>query len=231
MTRKNFILSLALLSLLSFLLTSCYRPPFNNFKPYQRGYVAMPQGAAVGTAALAIAGGPVLVGTVGGAVVGGSIAAYKNSRRALIRDLALHEIYYVEYGDTMTLVVPTDRYFLFNSPRFNQLCFPGLYDIVKLIQKYAHCPVYVAAFTNDVGYREHKKRLTQAQAETMLTFLWANGIPARYLNAEGYADKHPVGDNKLIHGSAQNRRLEIQFFCNCSKVESPQSSPLAAYTK
>ena len=53
--------------------------------------------------------------------------------------------------------------------------------------------------------------LSQARAETMLTFLWANDIHAQRLRAEGYADQHDVGDNHLIHGSAYNRRIEIQW--------------------
>ena len=87
---------------------------------------------------------------------------------------------------------------------------------MKLIKMFpCKCPIYVAGFTNDVGSRYHKKKLTQAQAEAMVTLLWAHDIPSRLLNAEGYGDKHPVGDNKLIHGSAYNRRIEIQLLRNC----------------
>ena len=53
--------------------------------------------------------------------------------------------------------------------------------------------------------------MTQAQADTMLTYLWANNIAAKRLKAEGYSDKNPVGDNALIHGSAYNRRVEIEW--------------------
>ena len=76
---------------------------------------------------------------------------------------------------------------------------------------YPDAVVFVAGFTDDVGTRHHKKMLSQAQAETMLTFLWANNIPAERLHAEGYADQYTVGDNKLIRGSAYNRRIEIQW--------------------
>lgn len=230
MSYKSSVGHLAFVSLLSLALSSCYRPPYNNFKPYKRPYVATAQGAAVGTITLAVAGGPILVGTAVGAAVGLGIDTYKSSKRAIIRDLQEHEIQYIEYGDTITLVVPTDRYFMFNSPRFNQLCYPGLANIIRLIQMYPQCPIYIAGFTNDVGSRYHKKTLTQAQAEAMLTLLWANNIHAQRLNAEGYGDKHPVGDNKLIHGSAHNRRLEIQWFRNCS-VAQVQPAPFVGYIK
>ncbi|MDI9819779.1 MULTISPECIES: C-OmpA-like family protein CmpA [unclassified Legionella] len=222
---------LAFISFLSLALSGCYHPPYNNFKPYHRVYVTTPQGAVAGTAAMALAGGPILAGTVAGAAVGAGVGLYKDSKRAVINELQQREIQYIEYGDTVTLVVPTDRYFMFNSPRFNQLCFAGLADMIKLIKMFPPCPIYVAGFTNDVGSRYHKKKLTQAQAEAMLTFLWANNIAAQRLNAEGYGDKHPVSDNKLIHGSAQNRRLEIQLFYNCAVAQAPRPVPLVGYIK
>ena len=104
-----------------------------------------------------------------------------------------------------------DHYFEFNSPLLNDLCYEGLNNIVKLLNLYPCSDIYVAAFTDNVGSRAHKKRLTDAQAETMLTFLWANDIRAKRLKGEGFGDRHPIGDNQLVHGSAFNRRIEIQW--------------------
>lgn len=218
MSHKSSLGHLAFVSLLSLALSGCFRPPYNNFKPYHRAYGTSVPGAVVGTVAVAAAGGaPILAGTVLGGAVGASVGIYKDSKPALIKQLQKLDIQYIEYGDTVTLIVPTDRYFVFNSARFNELCFPGLSDLVKLIKKFPRCcPIYVAGFTDAVGSRYSKRMMSQARAERMLTFLWANEINARRLNAEGYGDKHPVGDNKLIHGSAYNRRLEIQIFKNCS---------------
>lgn len=112
----------------------------------------------------------------------------------------------------MTLLIPTDKYFMFMSPRLNELCYPGLLNVVKLLRLYPKSPIYVAGFTDNVGSRYHKKRMSQAQAETMMTFLWANGVRSIQLKAEGYGDKNDIGDNRIVHGSAYNRRIEIQWF-------------------
>lgn len=209
------------MSLLLIFLNGCnrYYPPYNQFKPYHRSYSTTTSSALVGTTAIALAGGPLLVGTGAGMVIGGGLGAYKESKRVLIERLKRHQIQFIPYGDTTTFVIPTDRYFMFNSPRLNPICHTGLALLVQLIKAYPPCcPIYVAAFSNSIGSPHHKKTLTQAQAEAMLTFLWANGLPAQRLNAEGYADKYPVSDNRLVHGSAQNRRLEIQVLCNCSQT-------------
>lgn len=217
MSHKSSLGHLAFISLLSLAISGCFRPPYNNFKPYRRAYETSTVGATVATAATVAAGGaPILAGAALGAAVGAGVGVYKDSKPALIKELQKLDIKYIEYGDTITFIVPTDRYFMFNSARFNELCFPGLSDLIKLIKMYPKdCPIYVAGFTDNVGSRYSKNKMSQARAERMVAFLWANDIPARRLIAEGYGDKNPVGDNHLIHGSAYNRRLEIQMLKSC----------------
>jgi outer membrane protein OmpA-like peptidoglycan-associated protein len=222
--RKRFAQYLAFTGLMSLILSGCYHPPYNNFKPYNRTWKDMGTGAAVGTVVGAVAG-PTLVGTGIGAVAFTARGLYKDSKKNILHELHKSDIQYEQYGDTHTLIVPTDRYFLFNSPRLNELCYPGLVLIIKLLRFYPESVIYVAGFTDNIGSRYHKKMLSQARAETMLTFLWANNIHAKRLNAEGYGDKHTVSDNKIIHGSAQNRRLEIQWF----NSPIPQSRPAPLY--
>ena len=207
------------------LVSSCYHPPYNNFRPDQRTVRKAGVGATVGTITGAVATGT-LTGTIIGAAVGGSIGVvagiHKDSKRSIINELQKQDIQFVQYGDTMDLIVPTDVYFMFNSPRLNELSYPGLTNIVRLLKFYPQSPIYVAGFTDNVGSRHHKKRLSQAQAETMLTYLWANDIRAQRLNAEGYGDKNNISDNQLIHGSAQNRRIEIQWVTNSVAQALPQ---------
>lgn len=200
---------------MSCLLSDCYHPPFNHFKPDNRmGRETVAVGAIGGFAGVVATGA--LSGTLVGAAIGGSVGAihsiYKDSKPALIRQLKRQDVQYVQYGDTMTLIVPTDKYFMFMSPRLNELCYPGLTNIVRLLKLYPQSPVYVAGFTDNVGSHHHKKLLSQAQAETMMTYLWANGIQSIRLTPEGYGDKNAVSDNNIVHGSAQNRRIEIQWF-------------------
>lgn len=206
----------ALIGLLSSFLSGCYHPPYNNFKPYNSMPKHVATGAGIGLVAGAVGSGSSSGLIPGGALIGGAagamISLYKEGKPSIIRELYKSDIQFVEYGDTMTLIVPTDRYFIFDTPELNDICYPGLTSIVKLLKLYPHSPIYVAGFTDNIGSRHNKNKMSQAQAETMLTYLWANGIQAQRLAAEGYGDKFSVSDNAIIHGSAQNRRLEIQWF-------------------
>lgn len=203
-----------LLGIFTSLTGACFHPPFNNFQHDPRTVRKVIGGAVAGSVIGAVAGGTAtgaLIGAGVGGTVGGISGLYKESKNKIIKDLKKQDIEFIQYGDTMTLIVPTDKYFIFNSPRLNEVCYPGLNNIIRLLRFYPKRMIYVAAFTDNVGSRFHKRMMSQAQAETMMTFLWANNIPAQRLKAEGYGDKNPVSDNALIHGSAQNRRIEIQW--------------------
>ena len=79
-------------SLLLLLLISCYQPPYNNFEPYN-GIPPSSQGIP--------------------------IKAYLGTEVSLINRLKANDIQFIQYGDTSTLIVPTDRYFIFMESRQN----------------------------------------------------------------------------------------------------------------
>jgi outer membrane protein OmpA-like peptidoglycan-associated protein len=202
---------IAYLSLLSLTLSGCFQPPYNNFQEDQKRSRDLAKYGLIGIGAGTILSGVSAVGGAVGGAAGIGIAQYKNRKQAIINDLRAQDIEVIQYGDTITLLVPTDRYFIFNGAHLNDISYKGLNDIVRLVKSTSCGPIYVAGFTDNVGTRYHKNKLSQAQAEAMLTFLWAHDIPAQRFRAEGYGDKHAIGDNNLIHGSAYNRRIEIQW--------------------
>jgi outer membrane protein OmpA-like peptidoglycan-associated protein len=141
-----------------------------------------------------------------------SRAEKANLARSMIRELGSHAVQFIERGDRITLIVPTDRYYIFNSPELNDLEFPTLNNIAKLIKLFPCSRVTVASFSDDVGKRVIREKLTKARAMSMLTFLWAKGVPAQFLTDESFGSHFAVGNNAIIHGSAYNRRIEIQWW-------------------
>ena len=53
--------------------------------------------------------------------------------------------------------------------------------------------------------------LSSARASTVVRLLVLNGVPPRYISAEGYAHYHPVATNDTAQGRARNRRVEIVY--------------------
>lgn len=198
------------LLLLCVLMSACYRPPYNQFEPPQTLFTHTVVGAGVGAIAGTAAGAPVLgtgIGLASGAVVG----LLKTSRPYLIKKMKAHDIQLVEYGDTITLVVPTDRYYVFNRPQLHELQYPGLEAMLNFIRLYPKAMFAVVGFSDNVGSRRVNTQLASARAHTMVTFLYANGFSSKQLFAESFGPRYAIGDQTLVHGAAYNRRIEIQW--------------------
>lgn len=193
--RQVFIVSLLCLSL-----SACFDPPYNNFRINKN-----PPNAH------------------GASQKFDYLTPRQEKINQIIKRLEQQHIVFHQHGNTMNLIVPTDEYYEFDSPKLNDLNYRGLNNIVRLLKYYPCTPFYVAGFTDDVGSRPDRQKLSQALAETMVTFLWAHDIKAHRFHPEGYRDKHSIGDNKWIRGSAYNRRVEIQWIvrqdpCKVRKV-------------
>lgn len=203
-------------------LSGCYKPPYNDFEKEQPKLKTSGYGTAVGAVV-----GSVFGATFIGAVVGGSsvtaLNLHKTSRETILKNLNSDGIQFVQYGDKCTLIVPTDRFYLFNSSEFNNVCYKGLNDIVRLINLYPKTLIYVAGFSDNIGDPYYNYKLSKDRAETMLTFLWAHDVPAEMLKTEGFGDKFDIGDNHLIRGGAYNRRIEIQWY-----VKPPEKKSILA---
>lgn len=150
-------------------------------------------------------------------------------KSSLISKLKEQDIQFIQYGDTVTLVIPSDKYFNQGSTEINDTDFGGLNSTVKLLKFYPKNVKYVAAFTDKTeDSAKDQKDLTQGRAEKLVSFLWANGVPAELLNAQGYADKFSLGSNKSVHSRSYNRRIEIQWTAmkdNCCPTPQPQPRP------
>ncbi len=133
------------------------------------------------------------------------------SNKKLLEKIRASDIQVVNEGHRVTLIVPTDKYYIFNRPELDDLRLHNLIRVVELIKCFPYTAIYVAGFTDNVGKRSDQKLLSQERAQAMVAYLWAHGIPEAVLEAEGYGDKFDIANNKLIHGSALNRRVEIQF--------------------
>jgi outer membrane protein OmpA-like peptidoglycan-associated protein len=135
----------------------------------------------------------------------------RNDRNFLIHQLSKYNMEFIQYRDIMTVIVPVDQYFEFDSAKLDERQYPGLNNLISLIYLSPCTTVHVAAFSDNVGTRAYKNKLTQAQAEAMLTYFWANGIPADNLNAQGFGTRFAIGENNTTRGSAYNRRIEVQW--------------------
>ncbi len=138
-------------------------------------------------------------------------ANYLKSSEKVLKHVQNGDIQIVNEGHRLTLVLPTDKYFRFDTATLNEFKAPVLENIAELVKCFPYATIYVAGFTDNVGSYDYKKSLSQQRAQAVVAYLWSHGVNERRIEAEGYGDKFAHANNNLIHGSALNRRVEVQW--------------------
>jgi outer membrane protein OmpA-like peptidoglycan-associated protein len=67
----------------------------------------------------------------------------------------------------------------------------------------------IEGHTDDVGAREYNRRLSEARAEAVRTYLVSRGVPPTQVVAVARGEDEPVAPNTTSEGRANNRRVEI----------------------
>ena len=67
----------------------------------------------------------------------------------------------------------------------------------------------VEGHTDAVGNESYNQKLSEARAQSVMTWLTSNGTPAARLTARGYGKSRPVATNDTDQGRALNRRVEL----------------------
>jgi outer membrane protein OmpA-like peptidoglycan-associated protein len=69
--------------------------------------------------------------------------------------------------------------------------------------------VQVEGYTDNVGAEQYNQKLSEQRADTVQSFLIAQGLSPQNVSAIGYGMANPVADNSTAAGRKQNRRVEM----------------------
>jgi outer membrane protein OmpA-like peptidoglycan-associated protein len=85
-----------------------------------------------------------------------------------------------------------------------------LNNIAEILKAYPNVHVKIGGYTDNTGDPAANKALSEARAKNVMDALVSKGVDASRLEAEGYGDQYPVGDNSTEEGRAQNRRIALR---------------------
>ena len=85
-----------------------------------------------------------------------------------------------------------------------------LNNIAEILKAYPSVHVKIGGYTDNTGDAAANKALSEARAKNVMDALISKGVDASRLEAEGYGDQYPVGDNSTEEGRAQNRRIALR---------------------
>ena len=178
------------------------------------------RGAAIGAVAGAIAGKAtgnhknkrLVIGAAVGALAGAAVGSYMDKQeKALREELTGSGVKVIRNGDKLMLDIPAQLTFDINRSDIRASLYPVLNDIAKVLRDYPKTMLVVAGHTDDTGPYQYNMNLSRARAESVQTYLVAQGVQPIRIETVGYGPDYPGVPNTSDANRAQNRRVEIHI--------------------
>jgi outer membrane protein OmpA-like peptidoglycan-associated protein len=175
------------------------------------------KGAGIGAAGGAVAGLLIeggwqgaLIGAGIGALAGGAVGNYQDKQEKKLRQqMAGTGVEVVRKGDNITLDMPGNVTFAFDSaalnPKFNSV----LDKVAQTLVEYDQTVIQIAGHTDSTGSHAYNMKLSEQRAASVKTYLAGHGVPGQRMHTIGAGPDHPIADNSTEAGRAENRRVEI----------------------
>jgi outer membrane protein OmpA-like peptidoglycan-associated protein len=203
----------------SMLLTSCatYTGQTNDPNDPNRTRTGALIGAGIGAVAGLLSGGDAverrqraLVGAGVGGLAGAGVGAYQDRQEAALRrELAGSGVDVVRNGDNITLNMPGNITFAFDSSNLQPQFYPVLDNVASTLNEYNQTVIEVAGHTDSVGSDSYNQQLSVQRANSVAAYLSSKGIMQQRMITVGAGESRPVASNDTEAGRAQNRRVEI----------------------
>ncbi|MDH4143074.1 MAG: OmpA family protein [Chloroflexota bacterium] len=151
-----------------------------------------------------------MIGAAAGALVGGAAGNYMDKQEAKLRQqMAGTGVDVVRKGDNITLDMPGNLTFGFDSADVNATFYPVLNKVAQTLREYDKTVIEVAGHTDSTGSDSYNQTLSERRASNVAAYLSGQGVPGARMVTVGAGEAHPVASNDTEEGRAQNRRVEI----------------------
>lgn len=151
-----------------------------------------------------------LIGAGVGALVGTGVGYYMDRQAAELRkELKGSGVQVTRQGNNITLVMPGNITFAFNSYQLNPSFRNVLTSVSKVVKHYDKTVLLCAGYTDSVGSADYNQMLSVLRAQSVANFITAQGVNSQRLVVHGFGEKYPIASNDTDAGRQQNRRVEL----------------------
>ena len=153
-----------------------------------------------------------LIGAAVGGAAGGGYGYYVDTQEAKLRQqLQGTGVQVQRNGDDLTLIMPGNITFASNSADISGSFYPTLNSLVLTFKEFNKNGVNIVGHTDSTGSADLNQNLSTRRAQSVASYLSANGVPASRISAYGAGPNQPIASNANEAGRAQNRRVEINL--------------------
>ncbi|WP_277373917.1 OmpA family protein [Pseudomonas sp. AA-38] len=153
-----------------------------------------------------------LIGAAVGGAAGGGYGYYVDTQEAKLRQtLQGTGVQVQRNGNDLKLIMPGNITFASNSADISSSFYPTLNSLVLVFKEFDKNGVNIVGHTDSTGSQSLNQSLSQRRAQSVASYLTANGVPAQRISAYGAGSSQPIASNDSEAGRAQNRRVEINL--------------------
>ncbi|SPL72338.1 OmpA family protein [Acinetobacter stercoris] len=110
------------------------------------------------------------------------------------------------------LVMPGNITFDTNKSTIKPNFYSTLNKVAQTLTEDNKSAILVTGYTDSTGNDSINIPLSQARAQSVASYLSAQGVPTNRINAQGHGAQNPIADNNTAAGREQNRRVEISIY-------------------
>lgn len=179
-------------------------------KSAKYGSIAAVTGGVIG----ALVGGEkgAYIGAGLGAMAGGSYGFYTDVQEKKLRQQIEASNAEMELSRTadnrLMITMPSDISFMSGSADINPSNYQALTVIANEV-KNNKLTMLIVGHTDNTGSVALNDSLSKARADSVASYMFAQGIPFSAVKTEGFSFHKPVASNSTADGRARNRRVEI----------------------
>lgn len=182
------------------------------------------KGAVIGTAGGAVVGGVIgkaagntalgaIIGaTVGG--VGGALIGKKMDKQAKEIENRVPGAKVERVGEGIVVEFSEKILFGYDRSDLSASAEGNLDKLVSVLKEYPDTNIEVQGHTDSKGSDTYNQGLSQRRASAVATYLRNRGVSSSRITTKGYGESAPVATNDTDDGRAQNRRVNFLITAN-----------------
>ena len=151
-------------------------------------------------------------GALLGAAVGGGVGHYMDKQEKELRDkLKDSGVQVSRQGDNLNLIMPGNITFSVNKSDIRSDFYSVLNSVAQALKEYDQTTVRISGYTDSTGAVSLNQRLSEDRANSVRSYLVAQGISSERIDSAGYGPSNPIASNATDEGRQANRRVEIKL--------------------
>ena len=188
------------------------QPPSSNKTATYGGLGALAGAAAGALISHDNRGKGALIGAAIGGASGAGYGYYADKQEAELRQSMQGTGVEVQrQGDQIKLIMPGNITFATDSSEIVSNFYAPLNNLASSFKQFNQNSIEIVGFTDSTGSRQYNMDLSQRRAQSVATYLTAQGVDGSRLSTRGAGPDQPIASNATADGRAQNRRVEVNL--------------------